>query len=320
MYTVRIAFTVPPSTKIGEDEVCDQVGTLEVSLKFAGEHYTLEAIGFPSTERAADFLTRLDSALCWLLLKNGISAEAALEPQTINYYSDPQLAAANLSKSLDVRIDGPVDGMASGTEAAIYLTDKRLRFATFGRGSAYTTVPSRDALQTLLEGLRFKGAHGISQDPKLGVALKLYGAYFTEQSSTARFLTLIMSLEALTLPTPKAPIALALLEKWSIELDEIAAPMAPNSEDALALAALKREICFRRDDSIRSQVRKLVLSTLDDESDAADVAREALRLYDLRSTLVHDGFVDARQLSEATDRARTLVHRVLLSRFRRVTH
>lgn len=96
--------------------------------------------------------------------------------------------------------------------------------------------------------------------------------------------------------------------------------MAPNSEDALALAALKREICFRRDDSIRSQVRKLVLSTLDDESDAADVAREALRLYDLRSILVHDGFVDARQLSEATDRARTLVHRVLLSRFRRVTH
>lgn len=153
MYTVRVAFTVPPSTKIGEDEVCDQFGTLEVSLKFDGEHYILKAIGFPSIERAADFLTRLDSALCWLLLKKGISAEAALEPQNINYFSDPQLAAVNLSKSLDAKIDGPVDGMASGTEAAIYPTDKRLRFATFGRGSAYTTVPSKDALHTLLEGL-----------------------------------------------------------------------------------------------------------------------------------------------------------------------
>lgn len=320
MYTVRIAFTVPPSTKIGEDEICDQIGALEVSLKFDGEHHILIATGFPSIERAADFLTRLNSALCWLLLKKGISAEAALEPQTINYFPDPQLAAANLSKSLGTKIDGPVDGMASGTEAAIYPADKCLRFTTFGRGSAYTIVPSKDALQTMLDGLKFEGAHRISKDPKLCVALKLYGAYFTEQSSTARFLTLIMSLEALTLPIPKAPIALALLEKWSIEVDQLAASMAPNSEDAMALATLKREICFRREDSIRSQVRKLVLSTLDGESDAANVAREALRLYDLRSVLVHDGFVEARQLSEATDQARTLVHRVLLSRFRRVTH
>lgn len=320
MYTVRIAFTVPPSTKIGEDEICDQIGALEVSLKFDGEHHILIATGFSSIERAADFLTRLNSALCWLLLKKGISAEAALEPQTINYFPDPQLAAANLSKSLGTKIDGPVDGMASGTEAAIYPADKCLRFTTFGRGSAYTIVPSKDALQTMLDGLKFEGAHRISKDPKLCVALKLYGAYFTEQSSTARFLTLIMSLEALTLPIPKAPIALALLEKWSIEVDQLAASMAPNSEDAMALAALKREICFRREDSIRSQVRKLVLSTLDGESDAANVAREALRLYDLRSVLVHDGFVEARQLSEATDQARTLVHRVLLSRFRRVTH
>lgn len=319
MYTVRIAFSVPPATRIAEDEVIDHIGAIEVLLKSDGQYHILKATGFPSMETAADFLTRLDSSICWLLLQKGIAAEASLKPQTITYYPDPQLAAANLSKSFGTKIDGPVDSIVSGSEAAIYPTEKRLTFATSGGGSVYTTVPSKDALQTLLDGVKFEGSHRMGEDPKLGVALKLYGAYFTEKSSAARFLTLIMSLEALTAPTQKSPAALALLEKWSAEVDQIAASLEANSEDALALEALKREIFYRREDSVRSQVRKLVLCALDGEADAAHVARDAVRLYDLRSTLVHDGFVEARQLSEATSQARTLVHRVLLSRFRRVT-
>lgn len=319
MYTVRIAFSVPPTTRIAEDEATDHVGAVEASLKSDGQYHIVKATGFPSMETAADFLTRLDSSICWLLLQKGIAAEASLTPQTITYYPDPQLAAANLSKSFGTEIDGPVDSIVSGSEAAIYPTEKRLKFITIRGGGAYTTVPSKDALETLLDGVKFAGSHRMGEDPKLGVALKLYGAYFTEKSSTAKFLTLIMSLEALTSPTPKSPAALGLLEKWSAEVDQMAASFEASSEDALALVALKREMFYRREDSIRSQVRKLVLSTLDGEADAAHVAREALRLYDLRSTLVHDGFVDARQLSEATCQARTLVHRVLLSRFRRVT-
>lgn len=319
MYTVRIAFSVPRATRIAEDEVIDHIGAIEVSLTSDGQYHILKATGFPSMETAADFLTRLESSMCWLLLQKGIAAEASLKPQTITYYPDPQLAADNLSKSFGTEFNGHVDCIVSSAEAAIYPTERRLSFVTSVGGSAYTTVPAKDALQTLLDGVKFEGSHRMSEDPKFGVALKLYGAYFTEKSTAARFLTLIMSLEALTAPTAKSPAALALLEKWSAEVDQISVSLEASSEDALALEALKREILYRRADSVRSQVRKMVLSALDGEADAAHVARDALRLYDLRSTLVHDGFVEAHQLSEATSQARTLVHRVLLCRFRRVT-
>jgi hypothetical protein len=319
MYTVRIAFLVPPGTRISADDAQVSIGGLAITLKFDGRYHVLLAQGFTSEPEASDFLARLNASLTCLLLEKGIAAEASLQQQAVVYYPDPAVAAENLSKSLGVKIEGPVDAIIDGAEAAIYLTSKRLRFMTGGQGSVYVTTPSDQALQVLVRGVMLQGSRRLADDPKLITALKLYAAYFTEQSATARFLTLIMSLEALARSTRKSDVAVELLERWSTEVQVLLATVQQDSEDAAALDALRRELLFRRDDSIRSQVRKLILRELSDDSDVDAQAREAVRLYDLRSTLVHQGILEVRQLGAATADAKLLVHRVLQTRFRRLT-
>jgi len=319
MYTVRIAFLVPPDTRISADDAQMSVGGLTITLKLNGRYHVLLAQGFTSEPEASDFLARVSASLTCLLLEKGIAAEASLQQQAVVYYPDPTVAAENLSKSLGVKIEGPVDAIIDGAEAAIYLSSTRLRFMMGGQASVYTTTPSDQALQVLVRGLMLQGSRRLSDDPKLITALKLYAAYFTELSATARFLTLIMSLEALARSTRKSGLAVELLERWSAEVQVLLETVQQDSEDAAALDALQRELLVRRDDSIRSKVRKLILCELADDSDASAQASEAVRLYDLRSTLVHQGFLEVRQLDTATADAKLLVHRVLHTRFRRLT-
>jgi hypothetical protein len=164
-----------------------------------------------------------------------------------------------------------------------------------------------------------RSATQLSRDQKLATALELYGAYFTESSGRARFLTLIMAIEALTAPTKKSKIALDLLARWKVETRLMIESIADCDADLASLEALERELFFRQDDSIGIQIRKVVECELQGDSDVAEQVREVKRLYNLRSTLVHNGFLEASILDLATTSAKILVHRVLHSRLRRIT-
>ncbi|CAG9931531.1 HEPN domain-containing protein [Candidatus Nitrotoga arctica] len=124
-----------------------------------------------------------------------------------------------------------------------------------------------------------------------------------------------MSLESLATATSKTPLAIELIKKWAAELEQLKNDLPPQSDDAVSLEALKRELLIRRDDSVRSQIRKLVLSTLHPDIDASDRADYAVKLYDLRSKLVHEGTVDSQKLATALTEAKALVCRTLCARF-----
>jgi hypothetical protein len=110
---------------------------------------------------------------------------------------------------------------------------------------------------------------------------------------------------------------LDLLEKWKQEADETLKTVAPDSDDAASLQAVRRELLFRREDSIRRQVRNVVLTTLtmNGDADAAEAAKRVVQLYDLRSTLVHEGSLTSQELSKGMTDAKNLVERVLRARF-----
>lgn len=91
--------------------------------------------------------------------------------------------------------------------------------------------------------------------------------------------------------------------------------------DAACVAVLDsvaRELVFRTENSIRNQIRVLVKATLSQAGDAdADlVAGKALKVYDRRSALVHEGTLDPLMLSDAFSEAKLIVERVLRARFR----
>jgi hypothetical protein len=117
--------------------------------------------------------------------------------------------------------------------------------------------------------------------------------------------------------TPRTVLVLSLLAKWRNETEELLGTIDADSEDAISLEALSRELLFRREDSIRRQIYNVVFSTLhaNGDTDALPMAKHALSVYDQRSTLVHEGKLPARALNAATADAKALVERVLRARF-----
>jgi len=315
VFTVRIPFRVPQRSRIAEREVQRTLDHVQLALKWEGYYHVLKATGFRSEPEAHDFVARAHAAFAWLLLQKGIPAVVLLEPQHVKYYDDPVQAGINIARSFGMAETAPIDTIIEGSQTAVYLSSKNVKVGTGLPAGVYTTVPSEAALDVLAEGSGFTASSRVVDDRKLTVALALYAAYFTEESANARFLTLIMALEALASASLKEPIALELLTRWQGELSALKSTLPPQSEEAAALASLERELLFRREDSVRSQVRKLVIETLRPADDAHDLGRKAVRLYDLRSTLVHEGSIDAGILDRATEEAKSLVHRTLLARF-----
>ena len=85
----------------------------------------------------------------------------------------------------------------------------------------------------------------------------------------------------------------------------------------LHLSRLFRELMFRKEDSIRRQIRNVVKFTLEvnGDTDAEKAAARAVKIYDLRSTLVHEGTLESPVLTKAIADVKDIVERVLRARF-----
>jgi hypothetical protein len=149
---------------------------------------------------------------------------------------------------------------------------------------------------------------------KLRVALELYAAHFTEQQVRVRFLLLVIAMESLAKPTLKHQIAIDLLDRWRQELETEMSKFDSSSEEFRSLEAISRELGFRSEDSIRTQLRKLFASLPGvGAADATELQHRALRVYDERSTLVHDGHLPTDELLTLEVEARELLEKVFAS-------
>lgn len=320
MYTLRFPFRLPPNSRIGPDEVSKLAGPFELSLKEVDNLYVLKVIGLPSEEEAKAFIANIRSGLAWLLLKHGIPADAELNTQTTQYFPDPKKVAADWSKAFGAPIE-PSDGAINELSPAVYLTEKKLVVVSGGFETITTHFPLEEfVLDPLSEGVIFPASKAFAEDQKLTVALDLYGAYFTEKSSNARFLTLIMSLEVLAVGVERTPLVLDLLDEWGKQVNEILDKVDPESDDAQSLMVIRDQLLFKRVDSIGSAIRNLVLSTLQEVAgvNAKALAKRATKLYNLRGKLVHNGYLDPKELGDATTEAKEIVHRVLMTRFQKL--
>ena len=97
---------------------------------------------------------------------------------------------------------------------------------------------------------------------------------------------------------------------------------SPDVEEVEYLDALEREIVFRKENSIRSQIRALVFETLrvHGEEDAKKTAKRAVDLYDLRSDLIHNGYIENESLSSLIEDTKSIVVNVLKSIFLNTTN
>jgi hypothetical protein len=154
-------------------------------------------------------------------------------------------------------------------------------------------------------------------DFRFRTAVDLYAEAPFEGKDSTRLIILATALEVLAPPTPKHQVAIQLLLGWQREAEVLAVTFAPDSEEAAALEALRRELLVRRDASIRMRIRHFVRSTLETASvaDAQTIATKAVEAYDARSSLVHDGTLSSARIGASIEALRTAIEHVLVIRF-----
>lgn len=309
MYTLRFRFNLPPDRGITSEAVTQTIGALPHTLEAepappgaAPDAYALKVVGFASPAEAEAYVARVRVALAWLLLEQGLAAQASFDVQIVRHSGDPGA------------LPMPIDG----SRPAVYRTGVRLSVVTGFAPQIRQDLSSYAALELVSEAVEFPNFERLATDTQFATAMDLYRAHFTESSAEARFLTLIMSLEALTVGALEPPRVLELIDRWRIEINAIGEDFANNLQLARSLASLDGTLSYSRLGSISSRIRSLIVETLSrsGDADAQALAREASTLYGLRSELVHNGRLrEPEKLGPAIERTRAIANRVLRARF-----
>jgi hypothetical protein len=312
---LRLPFSLGPGKRIEGLEN-------PIEVQFAGracrlsrlddELYVAAVSPFLSEEEAKAFFLTARNGLAWASIQHHSALKVNSQFDEVTYALDPEGAAQNLGLS-----GGRIDGLVNADQPAIYPVGKHIR-TLLAKGSAVVGgVQPQAFLSTVEAGIASVGDINVFDDPRFSTSFDLYAAHHYELSSTAKLLTLVMALEALATPQPKAPAAQELLQRWRNELMEAFRQIpADDLRSRESLEALERELLFRREDSLRQQVRILVRRTLTAAGHvkAEELAQLVVTVYDRRSTLSHEGQLSTAELSEALRDAQLIVEEVLRSR------
>lgn len=94
--------------------------------------------------------------------------------------------------------------------------------------------------------------------------------------------------------------------------------MDPSSESWHVLDDLQRDVLFRSKASIRSRIRHLALGAFASDPKAQEKSKRAVRAYDMRSKLVHDGNLSDKELSEGFEVSKETLRLALTTRIRQL--
>jgi hypothetical protein len=315
-YTLLFPFELKSGEALTDLLVDRKLGNLSLTLERQSHKYVLRVEGFKSEQEARDYVNHLWAAFAWLLVNanDGMPFNASLEFGHAYYPPDPKIAAENVAWAYGgtVKEGEVIDVSMDGDLPSVYRTDQKIK-RTFGGKVRFKRTRNVENFVSTLEQLSTTDISSIVKQPKLKLALELYNAFFYEKSDNAKFITLIMVLEALTTEPEKHKVALELIDKWREELNTERGKYDSNTTQHESLTALERELLFRRKASLTSQIRVVVIDALDaeDSGKALDYAKQSVKSYNLRSTLVHEGSLSPNLLSSTIEKTKIVVQEVL---------
>ncbi len=318
-YTLRVSVKTLGKEPISglDSEPTIAIGSIRISVKQRERYLVLQAGDFYSEGDAEDFLQKIKGGLWNLALEHNIAFVPYFGRRDLVRSEDPEAAARNLAKCFGIPAGEPVQpvhGLTDEEGYTIFASDENIRFVAFGEATFSVSTGWDAVAKALTEGIQHSRYGAEHQDSSLATAVDLYLTHFYETSLRARFLTLMMVLEVLAPVTERHPTAVQLLADFQKSID-LQVDGASDTETRDAMEALRREIDFRKETSIRRRVRRLVLdlASLDEQSRQA-LAKKVVAAYDLRGTVVHTGAVDSQALSEANDTALQTAKLVLRAR------
>lgn len=264
-------------------------------------YLVIEIHPFSTEQEAIDFIPRIWDALARMAVERGNSFVANMTTGDVTYATDPIKAAENLSKIFGISNTEPVHGLVNGDVPIVFPVGKNIRKLKVGEPNVTVTSPAEIYAPAFVSMLsQFKGGTAYN-DERLHTAIDLLCGIQQENSLRAKFLTCVIALEVLAIKLPKHAIVQELLDELGAKVVGIITDYDSHSDEYHALESLQREVLFRKEASLRSSIRRLVLDGLsdlpDDELNAR--AKEMVLAYDVRGALAHDGIVPEPELHKA---------------------
>lgn len=268
-------------------------------------YLVIKVRSFATEQEAQDFMPRIWDALAWVAIELRTGFIADMTTDSVTYAADPEIAAKNLSKNFDLPNTGPVHGIVNGHLPSVLPLGKTIRTLKMGEATATVTWSADKYAPAFAHALNQTKAGTLYNDERLHTAIDLLCDIQRESSVRSKFLTCIIALEVLSTPLKKHAVVQQLLDELDARVEEQIKIYDSKSDEYHALESMRRELLYRREASLRSSIRKLVLDGLGDllESEVEARAKEVVRAYDVRGRLVHDGVVPENELHQAYDAA-----------------
>jgi len=328
-FTIRIPINISPSSRItttpGESPL--NIAGRPAAIFEEHGYYILEVYGFRSEEAAHESLPSIQASVVWAALRHGISLPFSRQPATVIYdellvNAENELTRHFLEKGWD-----RLDGYYRSGHTVIKPEHKRLYVEHVGNLKLVPNVRDHELARTLDEASEFPHPEKLFHDENenLRRALNTYMSSFSQFDANARFLTLVIVLEILN-PDRQAPQhvkdTVDQLRAQVKELRNTYDKDEPSSryEDYDYLLDRLRHL---KDESIRRGIGSLVAEKLQADPEVSDpesLGQAAMKIYDLRSRLVHSGAVDEGEVQEALRRLMLIIPRVLAVMVLQATH
>jgi len=316
-YSIRLPVVVSPGKEIslGKEGANLVFKEYQAEIQRIGNLYVIIIRGFPSEEIAGAFLRKVGAGLIWADLRYHIGLRFTIEPTSIHFY-DPPLEISDKSRNTNLMPEiewTHIDGDYYGNDTVIVPEHKRLILNKMGGINVIAGTGVSVLASMISEAMIYPYPERVFDEPKLRLAYEIYSSAFFESSDNARFLTLVMVLEALC-PDSDAPnYIVEMVEKLMIQLKELGSKSLKGSHDH-DLEILVGRLGSLKKRSITQGIRSLVVEKLKFDQEVIDpaaVGREVVETYDLRSELVHTGRADANSVKRAITKLEYVVPRIL---------
>ena len=262
---IRLKVNIPRISKNLIPFETDKNDTISIENLDPLNSYSVEICDFLSTDDARVAIEKVERAFIKFMLNyhHGFDAN----------FNNPKIVSDQ-------------ENIINNYTPLIFKTEKGKDITIIGCGnvSSEETMPSDWLIKFIEETLQ----EDKILEKKVKLAFDVYRMSFFDDNKNSRFLNLINILEILSSKKQKDRKTIELIDKWENERNELYKTIQSNTHCKQSLDDLKNALKYAKEQSIRSSIYDLVMEELND----INKAEAAKKWYDIRSTLVHEGFYD----------------------------
>lgn len=319
-YLLYLPIVLSPGRDLLNINFEKEISVGEYKLRFIKLAYfnALTLGKFESESVARKYIGKLQAALMWVTLKHLIGINFPEIESEIKWLDEPKLIPEEgiIKKITENTNWDATDGTYYSDKLGILPDHKRLIRWDMGRVNIKAGLSVDNFIATVQEALSFSVPENVVEDRKLRLAINIFSSYFFEQSPEAKFIKLVTVLEALTPDSIVSDQSQEMLRVLKLTVKNAQNQYAKDSSEWKELNGILSRVGQLKRNSIGISLRNFVAAELFRDSaigDSNEIVYRLKDIYDRRSKLLHEGFMDIGLLKADLEFLTVFVPRLLKS-------